>query len=36
MNKQIVLFSLLAILLLSSCASRKSFVYLRDMEMGQK
>lgn len=36
MNKQIVLFSLLAILLLSSCASRKNFVYLRDMEMGQK
>lgn len=36
MNKQFVLLSLLAILLLSSCASRKNFVYLRDMEMGEK
>lgn len=36
MNKQFVLLSLLAVLLLSSCASRKNFVYLKDMEMGEK
>lgn len=28
--------SLLAVLLLTSCASRKSFVYLQDMQMGEK
>ena len=27
--------SLLAVLLLTSCASRKSFVYLQDMQMGE-
>ena len=36
MNKQIFLASLIAILLLSSCASRKDFVYLKDMETGKK
>lgn len=32
MNKPALLFFLLATLLLSSCATRKSLVYLRDME----
>lgn len=34
MKKQTVLLSLLAMLLLASCASRKNFVYLKDMQMG--
>lgn len=37
MNRQFVILSLLAtVLLLSSCASRKNFVYLQDMQMGEK
>ena len=36
MNKQLVLLSLLAVWLLSSCASRRNFVYLSDMQMGGK
>lgn len=32
MKKQMVFMGLLAVLLLTSCASRKSFVYLQDME----
>lgn len=36
MNKQIVLLSLLTVCLLSSCASRKNFVYLSDMQTGEK
>lgn len=36
MNKQFVLLSLLAVCLFSSCASRKNFVYLSDMQMGEK
>lgn len=36
MNKQLVLLSLLAVWLLSSCASRRNFVYLSDMQMGEK
>lgn len=37
MRKQFVFMSLLAVLLfLSSCASRKGFVYLQDMEMGER
>ena len=35
-NKQILWASLLALLLLTSCASRKNFVYLQDMQMGTK
>lgn len=35
MNKQLVFLSLLFALLLSSCASRKNFVYLQDMQMGE-
>ena len=35
-NKQILWASLLALLLLTSCASRKNFVYLQDMQMGNK
>ena len=34
MKRQTVLLGLLAVLLLASCASRKNFVYLKDMEMG--
>ena len=33
-TKRFLWASLLAVLLLSSCASRKSFVYLNDMDMG--
>ena len=36
MNKQILWAGLLAVLLLSSCASRKRFVYLQDMEVGEE
>lgn len=37
MRKQSFLWAgLFALLLLSSCASRKNFVYLQDMEMGLK
>lgn len=37
MKKPVYLWaSLLAVLLLTSCASRKNFVYLQDMEMGLK
>ena len=37
MNKSMLLWvSLLTLLLLNSCASRKKFVYLQDMEMGVK
>ena len=36
MRKQTLWASLLALLLLTSCASRKNFVYLRDMQMGTK
>ena len=36
MRKQILWASLLAWLLLASCASRKSFLYLQDMQMGTK
>lgn len=35
MNKKLVLLSWLVVLLLSSCASRKNFVYLQDMHMGE-
>lgn len=35
MNKQLVFLGLLFALLLSSCASRKNFVYLQDMQMGE-
>ena len=35
MKKQVVFLSLLAIVLLSACASKKNFVYLQDMEMGE-
>ena len=36
MKEKNLLLCLMAILLLSSCASRKKFVYLQDMEMGEK
>ena len=36
MNKQILWASLFALLLLTSCASRKNFVYLQDMQMGTR
>ncbi len=37
MNQRIALFCLLAtVLLMGSCASRKDFVYLSDMKMGEK
>ena len=36
MDKKYWLFGLLAIWVLSSCSSRKNFVYLQDMEMGKK
>lgn len=36
MSKNFLWASLLAVLILSSCASRKDFVYLQDMEMGTK
>lgn len=36
MKKFYVLFSLLIALFLSSCGSRKNFVYLNDMHMGEK
>lgn len=36
MSKNFLWASLLAVLILSSCASRKEFVYLQDMEMGTK
>lgn len=35
MDKKYWLFGLLAIWVLSSCSSRKNFVYLQDMEMGK-
>lgn len=35
-NKQTLWASLLALLLLTSCASKKNFVYLQDMQMGTK
>ena len=31
--KKMVFMGMLAVLLLSSCASRKSFVYLQDLEV---
>ena len=36
MSKNFLWASLLAVLILTSCASRKSFVYLQDMQMGTK
>lgn len=36
MNKTFVFLSLMIALLFSSCASRKDFVYLSDMQMGEK
>lgn len=36
MNKKILWASLLSLVLLASCASKKNFVYLQDMEMGTK
>ncbi len=36
MDKKYWLFGLLVIWVLSSCSSRKNFVYLQDMEMGKK
>lgn len=36
MKKQLVLMGMLALLMLSSCASRKNFVYLRDMVPGEE
>ena len=36
MRRQILWASLLAVLLLTSCASRKSYLYLQDMQMGTK
>lgn len=36
MSKNFLWASLLAVLIFTSCASRKSFVYLQDMEMGTK
>ncbi|MDM8207244.1 polysaccharide biosynthesis/export family protein [Bacteroides gallinaceum] len=36
MNKQFLWASLIAVLLLTSCASRKNFVYLQDMQLGEK
>lgn len=36
MNKQILWASLFALLLLTSCASKKDFLYLQDMQMGTK
>lgn len=36
MNKKILFLGLMSIWLLASCASRKDFVYLNDMEMGEK
>ena len=35
MKRQTLLLSLLAVLLLASCASRKNFVYLQDMQVGE-
>ncbi len=35
MKKALLFLSMLAVLLLTSCASRKSFVYLQDMQMGK-
>lgn len=35
MNKTFVFLSLMIALLFSSCASRKDFVYLSDMQMGE-
>lgn len=36
MSKKFIYVGLLAVMLLGSCASRKDFVYLNDMEMGVK
>lgn len=36
MNKRILWAGLFALLLLTSCASRKNFVYLQDMQIGEK
>lgn len=36
MSKNFLWASLLAVLIFTSCASRKNFVYLQDMEMGTK
>ena len=36
MKKQMVIMGLLSVLLLTSCASRKSFVYLQDMKPGEE
>ena len=36
MDKKVVVVGLMALWLLASCASRKDFVYLNDMQMGEK
>ena len=36
MKKQMVIMGLLSVLLLTSCGSRKSFVYLQDMKLGEE
>lgn len=36
MNKKIMFLGFMALWLLASCASRKDFVYLNDMQMGEK
>lgn len=36
MDKKVVVLGLMALWLLASCASRKDFVYLNDMQMGEK
>ena len=36
MDKKVVVLGLMALWLLASCASRKDFVYLNDMQMGDK
>ena len=35
MKKQFLWAGLLAVVLLTSCASRKNFVYLQDMQVGE-
>lgn len=36
MNKSFIFMGLLALCMFTSCASRKNFVYLQDMQMGEK
>ena len=36
MRKKMIFISCMAVLLLSSCASRKGIAYLQDMELGQR